>query len=188
MSEAIRRVSLERTSHGRLLARNERGATMAVGMGEDSDFTPVELLLVAIAGCTAIDVDLITGKRSAPEDFAVDASGVKIRDEHGIRMVDLAVDFQVRFPDNDAGRAAEAVLERAIAASHDRICTVTRTVEVGSPVTTSLRGTRVAGPRPEPVARLIPPTSATGWWSRNRTRLTGPVTIEHRHRFSAGPD
>ena len=66
----------------------------------------------------------------------------------GIRIVDLAVDFRVRFPDTDGGRAAEAVLERAITASHDRICTVTRTVEVGSPVTASLRGTRVAGPRP----------------------------------------
>jgi uncharacterized OsmC-like protein len=152
VSDAIRRVSLERTSHGRLLARNERGATMAVGMGEDSDFTPVELLLVAVAGCTAIDVDLITGKRSAPDDFAVDASGVKIRDEHGIRLVDLSVDFRVRFPDTDGGRAAEAVLERAITASHDRICTDTRTVEVGSPVTASLRGRRIVGPHPDPAS------------------------------------
>ncbi|HYI58028.1 MAG TPA: hypothetical protein VEX66_07665, partial [Microlunatus sp.] len=56
---------------------------------------------------------------------------------------------RVRFPDTDAGRAAEEVLERAIAASHDRICTVTRTVEVASPVTARLRGDRVAGP-PQP--------------------------------------
>ncbi|HEY5979059.1 MAG TPA: OsmC family protein [Microlunatus sp.] len=152
MSDAVRRVSLERTSRGRLLARNERGATVAVGMGEDSDFTPVELLLVAIAGCTAIDVDLITGRRSAPEEFALDASGVKTRDQHGSRLVDLAVDFQVRFPDTEGGRAAEAVLHRAITASHDRLCTVTRTVEVGSPVIASLRGTQVAGPPPGPDA------------------------------------
>jgi putative redox protein len=146
MSDEMRRVSLKRTSRGRLLARNERGATLAVGMGEDVDFTPVELLLVAIAGCTAIDVDLITGKRSAPEELAIDASGVKIRDQHGIRLVQMGIDFEVRFPDTDAGRAAEDVLERAIVASHDRICTVTRTVEVASPVTVSLRGNRVAGP------------------------------------------
>ncbi|GAA3703124.1 OsmC family protein [Microlunatus aurantiacus] len=152
MSDAVRRVRLERTSRGRLLARNERGATMAIGMGEDSDFTPVELLLVAIAGCSAIDVDLITGKRSAPDEFVVDASGVKIRDQEGNRLVELAVDFRVRFPDTDGGRAAESVLERAITASHDRLCTVTRTVEVGTPVTSSLRGERVAGPSatPEP--------------------------------------
>ena len=152
MSDAVRRVRLERTSRGRLLARNERGATMAIGMGEDSDFTPVELLLVAIAGCSAIDVDLITGKRSAPDEFVVDASGVKIRDQEGNRLVELAVDFRVRFPDTDGGLAAESVLERAITASHDRLCTVTRTVEVGTPVTSSLRGERVAGPSatPEP--------------------------------------
>lgn len=150
MTDAARRVSLERTSKGRLLARNERGATMAVGMGEDSDFTPVELLLVAMAGCTAIDVDLITGKRSAPDEFVVDASGVKIRDQHGSRLVELAVDFRIRFPDTEGGQAAEAVLERAITASHDRLCTVTRTVEVASPVTASLRGARLAGPTPAP--------------------------------------
>ena len=75
MSDGLRQVSLERTSKGRLVAHNERGATLALGMGEDGDFTPVELLLVAIAGCAAIDVDLITGKRSAPEEFRVDASG-----------------------------------------------------------------------------------------------------------------
>lgn len=152
MSDDSRRVRLERTSRGRLLARNERGATLALGMGEDSDFTPVELLLVAIAGCSAIDVDLITGKRSAPEEFVVDASGVKIRDQQGSRLVELAIDFGVLFPDTDGGRAAESVLERAIVASHDRLCTVTRTVEVGSPVTSSLRGERVAGPEPAPVS------------------------------------
>jgi uncharacterized OsmC-like protein len=150
MSDGLRRVSLERTSKGRMLARNERGSSLAIGMGEDCDFTPVELLLVAIAGCTAIDVDLITGKRSAPEDFTVDASGVKIRDQHGNRLVELGLDFRVRFPDTDAGRAAEDVLARAIAASHDRLCTVTRTVEVASPVTAKLRGERLAGPQLAP--------------------------------------
>jgi uncharacterized OsmC-like protein len=150
MSDGLRRVSLERTSKGRMLARNERGSTLAIGMGEDCDFTPVELLLVAIGGCSAIDVDLITGKRSAPEEFAVDAAGVKIRDEHGNRLVDLEIDFRVRFPDTDAGRAAEDVLERAIKASHDRICTVTRTVEVANPVSARLRGEHVAGPDDAP--------------------------------------
>ena len=146
MSDGLRRVSLERTSRGRLLARNERGSSLAVGMGEDCDFTPVELLLVAIAGCTAIDVDLITSKRSAPEEFSVDASGVKIRDQHGNRLVELDIDFRVRFTDSEAGRAAEDVLQRALVASHDRLCTVTRTVSVESPVTARLRGERIAGP------------------------------------------
>ena len=143
-------------------------------MGEDCDFTPVELLLVAIAGCTAIDVDLITGKRSAPEAFAVDASAVKIRDQQGIRLVELGVDFTVRFPDTDAGRAAEDVLQRAIVASHDRICTVTRTVEVASPVTARLRGEHVAGPpQPSPHQSSVEPRS------RRRTPTTGHAVLQH---------
>src|SRR5690349_2007096 len=133
MSDGLRRVSLERTSRGRLLARNERGSTLAIGMGEDCDFTPVELLLAAIAGCSAIDVDLITGKRSAPEEFEVEASGVKIRDQHGNRLVELGIDFRVRFPDTDARRAAADVLARASIASQDRLRAVGRTLDGGTP-------------------------------------------------------
>ncbi len=62
----------------------------------------------------------------------------------------------VRFPDTDGGRAAEAVLERAVGASHDRLCTVTRTVEVGTAVTSTLRGALIAGPQVAPATDTTP--------------------------------
>jgi hypothetical protein len=34
--------------------------------------TPVDLLLAAIGACTAIDVDILTSRRSEPEVFTVD--------------------------------------------------------------------------------------------------------------------
>ena len=111
---------------------------MTIGTGEDADFTPVELLLAAIGGCSAIDVDLITSKRAEPESFRVDASGEKIRDEAGNRMEDLALNFAVRFPDDEGGAAARSVLATAVAKSHDRLCTVSRTVEIGTPVATRI--------------------------------------------------
>jgi hypothetical protein len=42
--------------------------------------------------------------------------------------------FDVAFPDDEGGRAAKEVLPGAIAQSHSRLCTVGRTVEIGTPV------------------------------------------------------
>jgi uncharacterized OsmC-like protein len=42
--------------------------------------------------------------------------------------------FDLQFPEGEAGDAARAVLPDAIAKSRDRICTVSRTVALGSPV------------------------------------------------------
>ena len=109
----------------------------------DGEFTPVELLLVAIAGCTAMDVDAITVKRSRPLRFQVGYSGRSTRNKHGNHVTDIAVDFDVDFPDTEGGRAASDVLE-AIRKSHDRLCTVTRTVELKTPVDSRLRGESTA--------------------------------------------
>lgn len=139
MSEdSRRRVGLERIGKGQYRAENSRGGSITFGSGDDSDFTPVELLLAAIAGCSAIDVDLITGKRAEPDRFDVVATGDKIRDDSGNRMENIEVTFAVRFPDGEAGDAARSVLPRSVEQSHDRLCTVSRTVEVATPVTMKL--------------------------------------------------
>lgn len=127
------------------MATNVRGGTITFGSGTDNDFTPVELLLAAIAGCSAIDVDFITGKRSEPDTFAATASGNKINDELGNRLTDLLLDFNVTFPADEGGRQATDVLERSIRQSHDRLCTVGRTVETGPSITAALHGRPVAG-------------------------------------------
>ncbi|MQA24730.1 MAG: OsmC family peroxiredoxin [Micromonosporaceae bacterium] len=143
--DTYRSVRLERTSLGRYRAENPRGGSIPLGEGDDADFTPVELLLAAIAGCTAVDVDHITAKRAEPDTFAVAASGDKIRDESGNRMTNLAVTFHVTFPDGDSGDAARAVLPRAVAQSHDRLCTVSRTVESGASVDTRIEAPETRG-------------------------------------------
>lgn len=135
-SDQHRQVGLERLDRGRYRVTNARGGAMVIGDGSGDDFTPVELLLAAIAGCTAIDVDLITTKRAEPERFAVTASGEKVRDDDGNRMADLQVRFDVAFGDDEAGAKANERLPEAIAKSHDRLCTVSRTVELGTPVDT----------------------------------------------------
>lgn len=130
-----REVNLSRTSLGHYTARNERGGEISLGAGDDDSFTPVELLLVAIAGCSAVDVDHITSRRAEPEAFDVVASGVKVSTpESGNHMTDLEVTFTLRFPDGEAGDRARDALPRAVEQSRDRLCTVSRTVQLGTPI------------------------------------------------------
>lgn len=137
--DTLRTVEIERTGLGRYTARNVRGGTLNMGGGDDSDFSPVELLLTAIGGCTAVDVDYITVKRAEPEKFTVTVSGDKIRDEQGNRMTNLKIEFAITFPEGEAGNAARSVLPKAVDMSHDRLCTVSRTVEIGTPIENHLR-------------------------------------------------
>ena len=133
-------VNLSRLSQHHFEATNSRGGTLTFGKKKAAEFSPVELLLVAIAGCTAMAVDAITVKRSEPVRFQVSCSGQSTKSEHGNHLTDIAVDFDVEFPDSEGGRAAAGVLEIAIRKSHDRLCTVTRTVEMETPVDSRLRG------------------------------------------------
>ncbi|MFI6265572.1 OsmC family protein [Micromonospora sp. NPDC051006] len=99
----------------------------------------MELLLAAIGGCTAVDVDYITSRRAEPIEFSVEVTGDKIRDETGgNRMENLTVAFTVMFPAGEDGDKAREALPRALQQSHDRLCTVSRTVELGTPVSTSV--------------------------------------------------
>jgi uncharacterized OsmC-like protein len=136
MSEnPARSVTVERTGTGHFVATNTRGGTIAFGTGPDSEFTPVELLLAALGGCTAVDVDLATSRHAEPASFSVEVTGNKVDDALGNRLTDLAVTFTVTFPDGEGADRARTILPRAVKTSHDRLCTVSRTVEIGTPVT-----------------------------------------------------
>ena len=132
--DTLRHIDLTKIGAGRYKATNRRGGVLPVGSGDDPDFTPVELLLAALAGCSAIDVDLITGKRATATTFEVSAEGDKVRDEQGNHLTNLRITLDVRFPEGEDGDRAREVLPRSIAQSRDRLCTVGRTVQLGSPI------------------------------------------------------
>ena len=130
-----RPVTIERTSNGHYTVSNERGGMISVGNGSDDTFTPVELLLTAIGACTAIDVDVLTSRRAEPDSFQVTVVGTKIKDEqHANRLADISVTFNLTFPDGEDGDKARALLPEALKVSHERLCTVSRTVELGTPI------------------------------------------------------
>ncbi|MCD4526845.1 OsmC family protein [Nocardioides sp. cx-173] len=131
-----RGIDLTRIGEGRYKATNARGGLVPIGSGgDDPDFTPVELLLAALAGCAAVTVDELTSRRAEPLSFDMTAEGHKVRDDGGQHLVGLTVTFDVTFPEGEAGDAAREFLPLAVRKTHERICTVSRTVELGTPVT-----------------------------------------------------
>lgn len=134
--DTLRSIGLTKIGEGRFKATNARGGETFMGSGgTDPDFTPVELLLAAIAGCSAIDVDLITRKRSGSTTFELTSQGHKVRDEQGNHMTGLRLTFDVQFPEGPEGDAAREILPRTVQQTLERLCTVSRTVERGTPIT-----------------------------------------------------
>jgi len=68
---AHRSVTIKRVANSRFTVANDRGGQITIGTGAETEFTPVDLLLAAIGGCTAIDVDILTSRRSEPDAFTV---------------------------------------------------------------------------------------------------------------------
>jgi uncharacterized OsmC-like protein len=130
----LRTVDLTIMGEGRFKATNVRGGVLPIGQGEDPDFTPVELLLAALAGCGAIDLEWVTKKRAPFSAFAARAEGHKVRDEQGTHLVQLSVTLDVAFPEGEGGDRAREVVPRTLQQIQDRLCTVGRTVAIGEPV------------------------------------------------------
>ncbi|MCW4464303.1 OsmC family protein [Glutamicibacter sp. MNS18] len=131
----LREVDIERIASRTYRATSaETGASLDFGQGEGL-LSPVELLLAAIAGCSSIDVDAATTRRSEPENFTVKAAGYKVTENGASRMQDISMTFDLKFPDTDEGRKAASMVDRIIKLSHDKYCTVSRTVELGATVT-----------------------------------------------------
>lgn len=124
-------VEVERLAQTHYRATNPAGASLEFGAGEGL-LSPVELLLAAVAGCTAVDVDVVTSRRGGePSTFRITAEGDRVNEAGGAsRLSDVRLAFDVTFPDTpEGGRQAQAMVGRLVQVSHDKDCTVSRTVE-----------------------------------------------------------
>ena len=139
--ENVRTVEINRIRKGLYEATNRHGVKMVFGHDNTQNFSAVELLLTAIAGCSGTDVDFITSKRSEPASFKLNIFGEKVRDEAGKNHVaNISLTFDISFPEGEEGDAARAVLERSVHQSHDRLCSVSQTVERGTPINIEIAG------------------------------------------------
>ncbi len=129
-----RQVTLTRESKGVYIASNPRGGTLRFGPETEDGFSAVELLLVAVAGCSGIDVDYMTSRRAEPLRFDVVSQATQEKGDDGNILRDMTVTFHLEFPAGEDGDKARDRVGAALKASHDTTCTVSRTIEAGTPV------------------------------------------------------
>ena len=101
--------------------------------------TPVEMLLVAVAGCTAADViSILLKKRQDVTDYRVEITGERAED-HPRKFLKFHVHHIVH------GRSvSEKALADAIELSDTKYCSVAATVRPTAEITTSLEIIEVA--------------------------------------------
>lgn len=129
-----RSVTLTRDSVGVYTVTNEAGASLQFGRGEGL-LRPVELLLAAVAGCSSLDVDMMTTRRSEPSKFEVSAQADYVHDDvEGNVLENVRVLFDLVFPEGADGDKARARVASALKISHDKECTVSRTIEAPTSV------------------------------------------------------
>jgi uncharacterized OsmC-like protein len=123
-------VTVERTESG-FIARNGRGGEVVFGTGgEDSAFTPVELLLAAVGGCNIVTVEPLTAQRGHRlERLAATIEAEKIATN---RLGTVTMTYDVVLPAGDP--AAEEVYRGVAQRVHDKMCTVTTALITETPM------------------------------------------------------
>lgn len=130
-------VEVTRTDRSVFAATNRRGGEVTISTEEAPDsFTPGELLLAAVAGCAQLTGENLLTRRVGDSPITVHADRDLDEEEpNRFGAVRLSFDVDLSAVEDEAERAklADAV-ERAIALR----CTVSRSVEHGTPTTVSL--------------------------------------------------
>jgi len=104
------------------------GADPSAG-GENDGFCPTELLLVGLAGCTAMDViSILSKKRQNVTGFEVKAHGERAAQDPK-RFTSFFVEYVVKGKGIDPAAA-----ERAVELSEDKYCSVMATLRQAGPV------------------------------------------------------
>ena len=108
------------------------GASSKVG-GADDGFRPLELILVGLAGCTAMDViSILEKKRQKVTAFEVKTHGDQ-REEYPKALTRFVIEYIV------TGKAIDReAVERAVQLSQEKYCSVSATLRYAGPVETKI--------------------------------------------------
>jgi putative redox protein len=116
-------------------AKNEDGNSIQMDSapdigGEGKGMRPMQLLLVAVGGCSAIDVILILKKqKQVIEDFEVEVEGEREKIEDYSLFRDICLHFKFK------GKVDQEKAERAVKLSVDKYCSVSKTLEPTAKIT-----------------------------------------------------
>ncbi|MEV6874364.1 OsmC family protein [Amycolatopsis sp. NPDC051128] len=126
-------LEVRRDGQHAFVGRNDRGAEVRLGRaGAEGAFSPAELLQIAAAGCGAVTAEeLITRRVGEDAKFCVTVSADRREGASELDAVHVAFDVDVSTLAADHRAALAAAVDRAI----ERLCTVSRTLKKGVPVT-----------------------------------------------------
>lgn len=137
--ETSTKIRLTRTGNPfSLQALNEEGKTVLMDAAEKSGgqgngLRPMQLLLAALGGCSAIDVITILNKqRQSLETFDMEIEG--LREAEGQVSLFRAIRLHFKL----SGRLDPAKVEKAIQLSLEKYCSVARTLEPTANITFTL--------------------------------------------------
>jgi uncharacterized OsmC-like protein len=124
---------VERTGEHAFVGRNERGAEVRLGRkGAEGAFSPAELLQIAAAGCSAVTAEeLIVRRVGEDAKFRVAVTADRREGASELDAVHVAFDVDVSTLAAGQREALAGAVDRAI----ERLCTVSRTLKKGIPVT-----------------------------------------------------
>lgn len=116
-------VGITPSGHAQVLETNHERASAA---------TPVELLLIALGSCTAVDViSILRKKRERVTDYRVEVRGTR-REEHPRAYTRMEVRHVVR-----GHNVSEKAVAAAIELSETKYCSVAATLRPGVEIVTS---------------------------------------------------
>jgi putative redox protein len=120
MTEQWREIEAEWMGGGSFIGRNASGGTVQMGKLDDRPgVSPMELILVGLAGCTGVDiVDILHKKRQAVKAFKVKVRGLRAIDYPKIYK-EIEITYLIWGDDID-----RIAVERAIQLSQDKYCSV----------------------------------------------------------------
>lgn len=126
-------LEVQRDGRHSFVGRNDRGASVRLGRtGAEGAFSPAELLQIAAAGCSAVTAEeLITRRVGEDAKFLVTVSADRREGASELDAVHVAFDVDVSTLAEDQREALAGAVDRAI----ERLCTVSRTLKKGIPVT-----------------------------------------------------
>lgn len=103
------------------------GPSIVVDSDVEKGPSPTHLLLIALAGCMAVDVKLILEKSRVPlESIEVEAVGVRA-EEAPRRFLSITLTYELRGPRAED----ESRLQRALDLSRDKYCSVLHSLDPG---------------------------------------------------------
>ncbi len=116
-------------------ARNEDGNVLHMDGAKDiggsgAAFRPMQMLLAAVGGCSAIDVILILKKqKQVIESFEVEVEGEREKIQDYSLFRDICLHFKLK------GKIEKEKAERAVQLSIEKYCSVSKTLEPTAKIT-----------------------------------------------------